>query len=128
MRTPQRQGTKGAVRSLTSSLPPPVAGLNARDSVADMKPEDAILLDNWFPLATEVKVRDGYSSFATFTGDCESVVVYNGVSATKIFVCVNTTNDLIINATAGGAISTAVVGSSGPTVQAITNSRWDYVN
>ncbi len=94
MRTPQRQGTKGAVRSLTSSLPPPVAGLNARDSVADMKPEDAILLDNWFPLATEVKVRDGYSSFATFTGDCESVVVYNGVTATKIFVCVNTTNDL----------------------------------
>ena len=128
MRTPQRQGTRGAVRSRTSSLPPPVAGLNARDSVADMKPEDAILLDNWFPLATEVKVRDGYSSFATFTGDCESVVVYNGVTATKIFVCVNTTNDLIINATAGGAISTAVVGSSGPTVQAITNSRWDYVN
>jgi len=116
------------VRSSTQSLPPPIGGLNARDSLADMKPEDAILLDNWFPRATEVEVRSGFSSHATFTGDCESVIVYNGVSATKVFVAVNTTNDLIIDATAGGAITTAVVGSSGPTVQAITSSRWDYVN
>jgi hypothetical protein len=116
------------VRSRTSSLPPPVGGLNARDSLADMKPEDAILLDNWFPRATEVEVRSGFSSHATFTGSCETVVVYNGRSSTKLFVCVNTTNDLIIDATSGGAISSAVVGSSGPTVQAITSSRWDYVN
>jgi hypothetical protein len=122
------QKPRGAPRSKSVSLPPPIGGLNARDSVANMEPEDALVLDNWFPRTTDVAVRNGYTAHCTFTGNCETVVVYTGHAATKIFVAVNTTNDLIIDATTAGAISTAVVGSSGPTVQAITNSRWDYVN
>jgi hypothetical protein len=105
-----------------------VGGLNARDSVANMKPEDALLLDNWFPGDTDVRVRNGYEAFATFTGDCETVIVYGGLTGQKVFVAVNTTADLIMEATAGGALSTAVVGSTGPTVQALTSARFDYVN
>lgn len=127
MRQPTRQVAPGAPRSQSQSLPPPIGGLNARDSIANMKPEDAIILDNWFPGTTDVAVRNGYTNHATFTGNCESILVYAGLSSTKIFVAVNTTNDLIIDATSGGAISTPVVGGAGPTVQAITNSRWDYV-
>lgn len=118
----------GVPRSQSASLPPPIGGLNARDSLANMKPEDAILLDNWFPRTTDVAVRRGYTSHATFTGNCETVLVYSGLTNTKVFVAVNTTNDAIIDATSGGAISTPVVGGSGPTVQAVTSPRFDYVN
>ena len=128
MRQALLQKPRGAPRSKSVSLPPPIGGLNARDSVANMEPEDALVLDNWFPRTTDVAVRKGYTAHCTFTGNCETVVVYTGPTATEIFVAVNTTNDLIIDATTAGAISTAVVGGSGPTVQAITNSRWDYVN
>lgn len=118
----------GAHRSQSASLPPPIGGLNARDSLANMKPEDAILLDNWFPRTTDVAVRRGFVSHATFTGNCEMVIVYSGLTGTKVFVAVDTTNDAIIDATAGGAISTPVVGGAGPTVQALTSPRFDYVN
>ena len=128
MRQALLQKPRGAPRSKSVSLPPPVGGLNARDSIANMEPEDALLLDNWFPRTTDVAVRKGYTAFSTFTGNCETVVVYTGLTATKVFVAVNTTADLIMHATTAGAISTAVVGGSGSTVQAITNSRWDYVN
>jgi hypothetical protein len=110
------------------SLPPPVGGLNSRDALANMDNTDAIVLDNWFPMATSVDVRAGYSSHATFTGACETVITYNGLSANKLFVALNTTNDAIVDATSGGAISTPVVGGATPTVQALTNARFDYVN
>ena len=128
MRQPTRTVSTGQPRSKSQSLPPPVGGLNARDSIANMKPEDAVALDNWFPRTTDVQVRKGFTSHATFTGDCESILIYSGLTSTKVFVAINTTNDLIINATSGGAISTAVVGGAGSTVQALTSARFDYVN
>lgn len=128
MRQPARTGQRGAPKTKSVSLPAPIGGLNARDSVANMRSTDAIILDNYFPTTTTVDARRGYTQHATFTGSCETVLVYAGVSATKVFVAVNTTNDLIMEATSGGAISSAVVGGSGPTVQAITNSRFDYAN
>jgi len=92
-----------------------------------MPETDAVTLDNWFPSTTSVDLRKGYSNHATFTGLCETVIAYNGL-ARAIFVAVNTTNDLIIDATTGGAISTAVVGGAGSTVQAVTSARFDYQN
>lgn len=109
------------------TMAPPVGGLNARDSEALMSETDALVLDNWFPDTTSVNVRKGYSSFATFTGDCESILLYRGAS-NLTFVGVDTTDNAIINATSGGAISTPVVGGSGPAVQSLTNVRFDYVN
>lgn len=111
----------------SQSLPAPIGGLNARDSVALMPETDAIRLDNWFPGTTSVTLRKGYSSHATFTGDCESIIIYNG-SSEQIFVAVDTTDNAIIDATTGGAISTAVVGGSSPAVQSLTNARFDYQN
>lgn len=121
-----RKVRRGAQVSQSISLPAPVGGLNARDSVANMPATDALVLDNWFPTPTSVDVRRGYASYATFTGVCETVIVYTGLTSTKVFVAVNTTNDAIIDATSGGAISTPVVGGSGPTVQALTSARFDY--
>jgi hypothetical protein len=128
MRQAARSRSRGAVKTESISLPAPIGGLNARDSIANMKSTDAIVLDNFFPTTTTVDARRGYTQFATFTGVCESIFVYAGTTTTKVFVAVNTTNDRIMEATAGGALSTVLVGGSGPTVQAITNSRFDYAN
>jgi len=113
--------------AMSQSLPAPIGGLNAIDSVSIMPETDAIVLDNWFPETTSVDLRKGYNNFATFTGDAETVIAYNGV-VSRIFVAVDTTDNLIIDATTGGAISTAVVGGAGATVQALTNARFDYQN
>lgn len=128
MRAPAVGRVSGGQVATIRSLPAPVGGLNARDALANMPEVDATIMDNWFPRTTDVVVRNGYSSFATFTGICKTVIVYNGVSATSVFVAVDTTNDAIINATAGGAISTPVVGGVTPTVQAVANTVFDYVN
>lgn len=111
----------------SQSLPAPIGGLNARDSIALMEEIDAITLDNWFPSTTSVDLRKGHERSATFTGLCETIICYNGLSR-RVFVAVSTTDDLIMDATSGGAISSAVVGGSGPTVQAITSARFDYQN
>lgn len=120
LRTPKQQ------TAIPVSLPAPIGGLNARDSVASMPETDALVMENFFPQETSVDLRKGYTEHATFTGICQTVIVYSGLTQTKIFVAVDTTNDAIIDATTGGAISTPVVGGSGPTVQAVTNTRYDY--
>jgi hypothetical protein len=113
----------------SASLPAPIGGLNARDAVSMMAETDAITLDNWFPLATSVDLRNGYSSWNTFTGNCETVIEYQGASATGLFAAVNNAGTRsIFTATSSGAISVPVVGGAGSTVQAVTSTRYDYVN
>lgn len=111
------------------SLPAPVGGLNARDSVAAMSEVDALTLENWFPQATSVDMRRGYADHATFTGQCESILIYQGLTTTEIFPCVvNGSTRSIFNGTAAGALSVPVVGGAGATVEALTSTRFDYVN
>lgn len=94
-----------------------------------MKETDAIVLENWFPTPTSVDVRNGYTSFATFTGQCESILVYSGSTGFKHFVgVVNGSTRSLYESTAGGALSSAVVGGAGSTVQALTSTRFDYQN
>jgi hypothetical protein len=92
-----------------------------------MPETDALKLDNWFPSTTSVNLRNGFDPHATFTGNCETILAYNGVTR-GIFVAVDGSDISIINATSGGAISTAVVGGSGDTIQALTSARFDYQN
>ncbi len=67
MRTALR--TKGSAPRLqvsqTKSYPAPVGGWNARDALATMSPNDAIILDNWFPRASYVELRGGYTPHTT---------------------------------------------------------------
>lgn len=92
-----------------------------------MDETDALVLDNFFPTATSVDLRNGHDYLATFTGSCESILAYNGASR-KLFVAVNGTDDSILDATAGGAISSAVVGGASDTIQELTSARFDYQN
>ena len=66
MRVPKRvkgQSLRDTV-SGSQSFPAPVGGWNARDALAEMKPTDAIYLDNWFPRTSYVEIRGGSSDHA----------------------------------------------------------------
>lgn len=103
----------------TVSISAPIGGWNSRDSVADMSPTDAVVLQNWFPAPTYVQLRNGYSRFATgITGWIETLMAYQGAATSKFFAAAGTS---IYNITAGGAIGAADVTS-------LTNARWQYVN
>ena len=109
------QGTAANV----ASLPAPVGGWNARDSLANMEATDAVTLENWFPSVSSVNLRGGYTQFATgISGQVETLMTYSSGSSNKLFAIANGS---IYNVTAGGAVGAAVVTS-------LTNSKWEYVN
>jgi len=100
------------------SLSAPTGGWNARDSLADMAPGDAVYLENWFPAATYCQFRYGYSRFATVaSGTVETLMAYTGGTSEKLFAAAGT---VIYNVTAGGAGVSNVTG--------LTNARFQYVN
>lgn len=103
----------------TSSVPAPVGGLNARDSIAAMPPTDAIVMENWFPTPSGIDVRGGSVDWSTgLSGIVESLLVYNGLTGSKLFGC------------SGGSFydctSTGAVGA--PLVTGFLNNRWQYTN
>jgi hypothetical protein len=51
----------------TASVPAPIGGWNARDSLANMQPMDAVQLVNWFPTPTDVTMRKGYTVSSILT-------------------------------------------------------------
>jgi hypothetical protein len=56
----QRKVNRGT-KSQSRTLPPPVGGWNARDALASMGQEDAVILQNIFPKQSEVATRGGYT-------------------------------------------------------------------
>ena len=106
-------------RAVAQSLPAPVGGWNARDSLADMAPDDAVSLVNLYPGTTSVVLRDGFSKFATGLGaQVETVMSYEGAGTAKLF---GIAGGNVYNCTAGGAVGAAELSG-------LTNSRWQYVN
>lgn len=129
MRRPQEVRVRpGSQKSQSTSLPAPIAGLNARDPVSNMRPNDAITLENWFPSTTSVDLRNGFVEWNTFTGVCQSILPYAGLTSTKVFPCVKSGSTYsIYDGTSTGPLSVAVVGGAGATVQALTSCRFDSV-
>jgi hypothetical protein len=106
-------------RATSVSLPAPVGGWNARDSLADMAEDDAVTLTNLFPSTTSVDVRSGYTEFSTGYGSAvETLMQYAGGATSELFAIAG---GEIFDATAGGAIGAAEV-------TGLTNSRWQYIN
>jgi len=54
-------------RAMTASLASPIGGWNARDSLAEMSPLDAVQLTNFFPTPTDVTMRRGWSRYSILT-------------------------------------------------------------
>jgi len=102
----------------TSSIPSPIGGWNARDSLANMAPTDAVQLINFFPTPTSVTLRKGYAKTSTgITGKVYSLMNYAKTNGTSTLF-----------AAAGSKIYDA---SSDPAVEVfsgITNSKFQFVN
>jgi hypothetical protein len=112
-----------AAREQTSrmrAVPAPVRGWNARDSVASMKPDDALILDNIFPEASECVLRGGSSNHRTGgTAAVYSLMAYHGSGATnKLFAAAGTS---IFD------VTTADTSFPAASVSSTVNAQWQHV-
>lgn len=104
----------------TKNLPAPIGGWNARDSIAMMPETDAVILTNLFPNTTGVALRNGSTNWATGLGNqVNSIMGYNPASGTrKLFAAAGGS---VFDATAGGAVGAAVIGS-------LSSDKWIHTN
>jgi len=104
-----------------ASLPAPVGGWNARDSIANMAPIDAITLTNLFPSTSSVDLRGGATTWAPgMSGQVQTIMDYNGAATSKMFAIDATGLSIYDVTTAGAASVTSVTG--------LTNAWWEYAN
>lgn len=101
------------------TLPAPTGGLNLLAAPTSMKPNEALILDNYFPEPNRVILRKGVTEHVTgFASTVETLLPYHGGSGTnKLFAAAGTA---IYDATSAGAVGAAAVSS-------LTNARWQYV-
>jgi hypothetical protein len=72
--------------AITASLPSPIGGWNARDSLAEMNQLDAVQMVNFFPTPTDVTLRSGYTkSSIGIAGDVLSLLNYSGPTGNSLF-------------------------------------------
>ena len=102
--------------ALTSSITAPIGGWNARDSIAQMPPTDAVTLTNLYPTPTDVQLRKGYSKYSIgITGQVNTVMNYAGATTQKLFAAAGT---IIYNCDTATATN----------VYTISNYKLQYVN
>lgn len=107
MPTQTKTGKRRQQISRLKSIPAPVGGWNALDSIADMKETDAVILDNWFPGTDSCAIRGGSVSHATgMTGSGKTLMVHNGLTGTNKMFC--STESGVYNVTAAGAVGSSV--------------------
>jgi len=78
-------------RAVTASLASPIGGWNARDSLAEMNPLDAVQMVNFFPTPTDITLRKGYTKTSEgITGEVLSLMNYSSPTGNKMFASTNT--------------------------------------
>jgi len=96
----------------------PVGGWNAIDPLSNMKPSEAVVLDNWFPKPGYCEIRGGSASHATgMTGIGKTLAVYNALNGTNKMFC----------ATASGVYNVTAAGAVGASVAARTNGKHQHL-
>ena len=83
--------------AVTASVSSPIGGWNARDSIAEMPPLDAVVLNNMFPTPTDVQLRLGYTKSCTGINDglgnplpVNSLMNYAGPGTQDLFAAAGT--------------------------------------
>lgn len=119
MRRPSTRKSRGRT-ARTYSVPAPTRGWNARDSVAAMKPGDAVQLTNFWPTASDIMLRPGSVTLNTgAAGTVETLVSYKPAGGTSSLWAIAGTS--LYNASNPGALPAAAV-------TGLTNARWEFVN
>lgn len=111
---------RGLQASRTISLAAPVGGWNVRDPLSAMPARDAVIMENWFPEAHQIRVRPGATALATIAGnDPGTLMAYNGPTGSKLFLGLSGASPGIFDVTAG---------TPGAAVAATTGGRFSSVN
>jgi hypothetical protein len=104
--------TKGA------AIPAPTWGWDASSQIANMEPDHAIVMDNWFPQTESVEVRRGYGVQAN-TGSglpVESLMAYQGQASDAMFAATD------------GYLYEVSSGTAGAPYGPFLNTRFQSVN
>tara|TARA_R110000868_G_scaffold5782_1_gene33920 strand:+ start:66 stop:1667 length:1602 start_codon:yes stop_codon:yes gene_type:complete len=102
------------------SIPAPIGGLNARDSLAAMPSTDAPVMKNWWPQPYGVSVRRGYAQWVTgIPAAVKSIASWESTSGgQKLFAWAGAN---MYDVTTTGVVGAAVVA-------ALATDVWDSVN
>lgn len=101
------------------SIPAPTGGLNAKDPLADMNEDEAVIMDNYFPTPSSVESRNGSANHVTsISGSVDTLSVYNdGITEEMYAVANGSIYDVTTAGTAGSAV-----------VSGLANSRFQHIN
>lgn len=94
-----------------TSMPAPVGGLNDRDSIVEMKPNEAIILDNWWVYPTYVGIRKGRTPWVTgLPSTVKTLMEYSPVSGVSklLAVCSGNVYNVTDQGVAGSPIHTGL--------------------
>lgn len=106
--------------AVTTSLPAPIGGWNARDSLANMQPTDAVTLVNFFATPTDVTLRKGYTKASTgITGRVNSLMNYTDSSLEAGYRLFAAAGDTIYDAKPATAV---------PYFYGISDDKFQHVN
>ncbi|MDR2427061.1 MAG: hypothetical protein LBD46_07805 [Endomicrobium sp.] len=73
-------------KNITVTIPCPTGGLNLRDNVANMNPNDAIIMDNFIPYETYIEQRPGYREIIETSTLAESLIPYEVADIHELLV------------------------------------------
>jgi hypothetical protein len=110
--------------SFPINIPAPTGGLNTRDGRGVMPITDAEMMDNFFPEATDVRIRPGSDTYCSGVGSqVESILSYSGGATLRLLIAAGGT---IQNITTVGI--TGTIAASSTVANGFTNDRWQYRN
>jgi hypothetical protein len=117
MLRPKRQSSN------TVTVTAPIGGWNAVNQLATMSPNEAVIIDNWFCLPTELQSRKGYTLWSSgITGTIESFITYEGQNGqiSRFAVAISGSSATIWD------ITTKTPASPTTAVTGLTNARWHF--
>src|SRR6516165_6169048 len=90
--------------SKPQQLPPPIGGWNTRDSFETMQPQDAVVLENWYPDFAGVLVRPGVAVWLNLgTGaDVRTLAVWKAPGSTAKLIAASA--GALYDASGGGQV------------------------
>ena len=106
----------------TFAAPPPYGGINLRDDVSAIQPNQARFLDNWLPDSGALKVRPGFEAYASGvgSGEVETLTTFEGTGAEKMLAGAN--GDIFDVSSSGSA--TELTGA----ITDFSEDRWQHAN
>ena len=119
-------------KAMTASLPSPIGGWNARDSLAEMNQLDAVQMVNFFPTPTDVTLRKGYTKISTgITGEVYSLMNYSNPTGNTLFASSNsaiydtstlTATSVLTGITSGKWVHSIITTAGGTFLAAVNNT------